>query len=162
MSSRLAALGFGLSLIAASAAAQTGSALVTAADSSARVYRSDHSGFSDASRLVVRDDKGWHAVWATIALGRADSARPPKIDFRREFLIVAALGARPTAGYRVTIDSVLLTGITIQAIVRSYVPGSDCLMGFTITQPVVVIRVRRSERPVEFIEQRIVEPCGRE
>ena len=147
-------------LRAAPAGAQ-GAVLVGAADSAAHVYRGERSGFADAARLVVRDAATWRRVWAVLAAGRADSLAPPPVDFRRELLIVAAFGARPSAGHRVAIDTVRRGDFAVEAVVRSVEPAAGCAAAFALVQPVDVVRVPRTERPVAFAERRAAAPCGR-
>lgn len=147
-------------LHAAPARAQ-GAVLVGAADSAAHLHRGDRSGFADAARLVVRDAETWRRVWATIAAGRADSLAPPPVDFRRELLVVAAFGARMSAGYRVAIDTVRRGDLAVEAVVRSVEPAAGCAAAFAIVQPVDVVRVPRTERPVAFTERRATAPCAR-
>jgi hypothetical protein len=138
-----------------------GTVLVGPADSAAHVYRGDRSGFADAARLVVRDADSWRRVWAVLALGRADTLTPPPVDFRREILILAAYGARPTSGHHVAIDTVRRGGFAVEAVVRSVEPGERCESALEIVQPVDVVRVPRTERPVAFVERRATAPCTR-
>ena len=145
----------------ARAAAQDSAVLVGADDSAAHVHRGDRSGFADAARLVVRDAETWRRVWATLAVGRADTLAPPAVDFRREILIIAALGARPTAGYEVAIDTVRRGDFAVEAVVRTVEPGPTCPRAFALVQPVDVVRVPRTERPVAFVERQVVKACER-
>ena len=161
------AIGTGAALVALCAAVPAaparaqGAVLVSAADSAAHLHRGDRSGFADAARLVVRDAETWRRVWAVIAAGRADSLAPPPVDFRRELLIVAAFGARATAGHRVAIDTLRRGDFAVEAIVRSAEPAPGCAAAFAIVQPVDVVRLPRTERPVAFTERRAAAPCAR-
>jgi hypothetical protein len=157
------AIGLGAPRAARPARAQppAGTVYVGVADSAAHVYRGDRSGFADAARLVVRDADAWRRVWAVVATGRADTLVPPAVDFRREIVIVAALGARPAAGYRVAIDTVRRGDFAVEAVVRTVEPGAGCAASFAVVEPVDVVRVPRTERPIAFTERRATAPCPR-
>jgi len=158
--SSVAAVAF-LHLSAPTAAAQDAPVYLAAPDSAAHVYRSGTSGFADAARLVVRDSVAWGRVWATLHVGAAQAPPPPPIDFRREIVIVAALGGRTAAGYAITIDTVRRAGEEIEAVVRTFVPGERCGGGVAFVEPADAVRVPRSERAVTFTERRqALEHCG--
>lgn len=150
-----------LSLLApiAVARAQDQMVILGARDSAAHVYRSDRSGYADATRLVIRDAEEWRRAWALLAAGRADTASPPRVDFRREIVILAAFGARPSAGHIVAIDTVRRAGVALEAVVRTVTPGDSCMNAFMLVQPVDVVRVPRSDRPVFFVERQSTVAC---
>lgn len=141
------------------ATSQASIVIVGAADSTAHVFRGDRTAFADAARLVIRDATAWRQLWALLAIGRPDSASPPKVDFRNEILVLAAYGARPYSGIRVVIDTVRRSGVAIEVIVRSVSPDDACLGPLAIIQPVDVVRIPRSERPVAFVERVVQTPC---
>jgi hypothetical protein len=139
--------------------AQEQPTVLFAGDSSARIYHSDRSGYADATRLVIRDGDTWRRAWVVLAAGRPDTASPPHIDFRQEVVILAAFGARPSAGHAISIDTVRRSGIAIEAVVRSRTTSGSCMSALTLVQPVDVVRIPRSERPVYFTERLSTAAC---
>src|SRR4030095_17180821 len=75
----------------------------------------------------------------------------PDIDFSREMIIVAAMGPRPTSGYAITIEEAYERGDRLEVVVRSISPGS-CGAFQMGTQPVEIVRIAKSERPIVFRE----------
>jgi PrcB C-terminal len=107
-------------------------------------------------RLVVRSRAEWEALWARLQ-ARLDPA--PAVDFAREMLLVAALGERPSGGYRVSIPAVAQDGALLRAEVLEIRPGRGCMTTMAVTTPVAVVRVPRSEAPVEFVERTETRDC---
>jgi len=138
-----------------SARAQNAPVYLTVRDSAAHLCRSETSGYADATRLVVRDSVAWRLVWRTLHLGRPEAPLPP-VDFRREMVVVAALGGRLLGGHAIAIDTVRRAGEEIEAVVRTAVPGEGCPRTPTVVEPADVVRVPRSERAVTFTERREV------
>jgi hypothetical protein len=126
---------------------------LTVRDSAAHLYRSEKSGYADATRLVVRDSVAWRAAWRTLHLG-VEEPPLPAVDFRREMVVVAALGGRLLGGHAISVDTVRRTGEEIEAVVRTTVPGERCPRVPAIVEPADVVRVPRSERAVAFTERR--------
>ena len=137
------------------ARAQDAPIYLTVRDSAAHLYRSETSGYADATRLVVRDSAAWRTAWRTLHLGVPEPPLP-LVDFRREMIVVAALGGRLLGGHAIAVDTVRRSGEEIEAVVRTTVPGERCPRRPAIVEPADVVRVPRSERAVAFTERREV------
>jgi hypothetical protein len=119
-----------------------------------------YSGIDDSLRLVVRDAQAWRAVWQTIHRRAAPMPPVPPVDFAREMIVVAALGARPSGGFAIRVDSVIHLGDSLEVVVRKDLPGRSCLLSAAVTQPVDLARVPARPLPVRFRERSVVEPCN--
>jgi hypothetical protein len=117
------------------------------------------SGLDEPQRTVVRDELAWRAAWA--AIWRRHSPEPPlpHVDFKREMLVIAALGSRPTTGYGILVDSAFAEGEGLLVQIRTVAPGARCGTGQALTQPVDVARVTRTEGAVRFRDQPQVHDC---
>lgn len=120
---------------------------------------STFSGLSDSTRIVVRDSATWRQLW--IALNRPFVPAPPlpPIDFAREMIIVAALGARPTAGYDIVIESAERDSGGVEVDVRRTTPGAGCPVSAVVTQPVDLARVPAAPELPHFRERTVITPC---
>ena len=108
----------------------------------APVAGSDRCRLESPARIVVQDSTTWIWLWAH-ACGR--TPRPP-IDFYRETVIVASLGATPTTGYSITIDSaVRITGQRARVFTTVFTAGCNCTVGKEATYPIDMRRVATSE-----------------
>jgi hypothetical protein len=118
-----------------------------------------NSGLDKPARIVVRDDAGWQAVWRDIYRGSSPMPPAPTIDFSREMVLVAALGARGTGGF-----DILIEGATeaddrgLNVAVRSTSPG-NCPVTLAFTQPVDIARLPIRTGKVEFTERSEVRHC---
>jgi hypothetical protein len=110
---------------------------------------------SDQLRLVVRDRDTWVQVWNRISPG-PNSPPMPEIDFKREILIVAAMGLRPSSGYQIIIDKAYLyeryprLEVVVRSIDNTKCPGLGVFT--SITAPIDVVRLPRTEYPVVLRE----------
>ena len=147
------------------AASQTASELsavsLTRLRAGARAF-STYSGITEDSNFVVRDSASWRQLWERINKPFIPPPALPPIDFAREMVVVAALGARPSAGYDVTIASVDRGSGGMEVNVRTRAPAPGCPVEAVVTQPVDLARVPFTSGPVRFREFNEVIPCGSE
>jgi hypothetical protein len=130
------------------------------------------NGFAGALRAVVKDTVMWARLWSGMHHGIFQARAPgqtqvpyepplPHVDFAREMLIVVGTGERPSTGYSLRIDSVRLGRASgeareLRVYVTEWRPGRSCGVGWAITSPVALARLRRLERldvAVHFIER---------
>lgn len=121
------------------------------------VYWTGVSGILSSARDVVGNADEWDRLWQIIVRGpRQDIPRPdrplPVVDFSREMLIIAARGQHSTGGYGIEVEAVTETERAVVVQVGTSNPGR-CGVTLAFTQPVHVVAVPRSERPVVFTER---------
>ena len=118
------------------------------------------SGFSDSARIVVRDSTAWGETWRTIHRPFIPPPPIPSVDFSREMVLVAALGARPSEGYEIVFENVREDTSGIEVDVRVTEPARGCPVAAAMTQPVDLARIAASGRAVRFRQRNVVVPCG--
>jgi hypothetical protein len=118
-----------------------------------------NSGLTESRRTVVRDAAAWRDMWTAIWRSHSPEPALPSIDFAREMVVVAALGARPTGGYSIFIDAASenASGVAIQ--IRSASPGPGCAVTLAMTNPVDIARLPRRMGPVTFVEKQETVDC---
>lgn len=146
---------------AAQSASELGALSVTRLRAGARAF-STYSGITEDSNFVVRDSAAWRQLWERINKPFIPPPALPPIDFAREMVVVAALGAKPSAGYDVTISSVGRGSDGMEVSVRTRAPAPGCPVEAVVTQPVDLARVPFTAGPVRFRETSEVIPCGTE
>lgn len=104
---------------------------------------------------MVRGREAWIEIWKRIY--RPDPtdgtmAPLPEVDFAREMLIVAALGERPTGGYGIIVDSACEQEKELKIVVRSISRVKCGGVTDSLTQPLDIVRLPKSELPVVFQE----------
>lgn len=121
---------------------------------------SQSAGMRSHVNLVVRDDTQWAKVWETIWGDREEgSPALPQIDFRAESIVVAALGGRPSGGYRVTIDVELIAPKAVLAQVTEHQPAPGCTATAIVTYPTAVVIVPVTTTTVSFRSRTVEESC---
>jgi hypothetical protein len=120
---------------------------------------SAYSGLIDSVRLVVRDSTAWRQLWQQINRPFIPPPPLPPVDFQREMVVVAALGARPSAGFDVVIERAANDSAGIEIDVRRASPGAGCPVAAAITQPVDMAKIPASDRALRFRERSTVISC---
>jgi hypothetical protein len=128
-------------------------------DESAATLFQGNSGMTDSARLVVRSEADWRRTWAQLVGHVTPAPEAPPVDFTQEMVIVAALGARPTAGHMIRIARVgRSSGVTYVDVV-SEKPGLRCKAKPRTTAPADVVVAPRIDEPVAFVETQSVKAC---
>jgi hypothetical protein len=131
-----------------------------------RLYADNTGGFADSLRLVVRDQAAWETTWQRATSGQTSPPPRPVVDFQEHMVVVVAAG-RMTPEDRIRVDSVGVRSVRTEAgtledafeIVVRTVTGCGRLRVDAF--PFEIIRTRRFEGPVRFIERRTAaEGCG--
>jgi PrcB C-terminal len=126
-----------------------------------RLWRSSRSGIESAERLVIRDQAELAGVWER--LGAEDSS-PPRVDWERKLVVVAAAGQRPTGGHSVSVGRAVVEddGVLVVEVITT-APARECPTTQALTQPVDVVAVE-SEGVAKwrFVEREEAGSCGGE
>lgn len=129
-----------------------------AIDRSARIYYSEASGFSGPVRVVIRNDRDWTSRWQLIARAHEPAPPQPVISFDKSMLLIVSGGRFLTYGDSVYIDSLLVKGDTLTALVRIY---RQCSPFPIMPKPVEVIRLPVWRGAVHFEDREYgIEGCG--
>jgi hypothetical protein len=112
------------------------------------------SGLYQERTMVIRNEAEWLGQWRRITARQGNPPRLPDVDFRREMLLVAAMGPKPTGGYRVVIDKVVEQPGDLLAFVRFISPGRGCGAIAAMTSPVDIVRLRASPKTVRWVIER--------
>lgn len=116
------------------------------------------SGLRQERLMAIRSPAEWLGQWRRIN-ARQDPPPLPALDFRREMLLMAAMGPRPTGGYRVVIDRVVEAPGELLAFVRFVSPGRGCGAIAALTSPVDIVRVPASPKTVRWTVERQAADC---
>lgn len=115
------------------------------------------SAIARAERHVIRDDAAWQAFWRRAVRGTALPA--PVVDFSRHAVVVVAMGERPTGGYWVDIERVVVgeRALRVEALASS--PGRECVVTMAFTAPLDAVLVERTRLPASFDVRDVVRDC---
>ena len=123
------------------------------------VLESQNSAAEEPERLVIRDQATWDLVWAGLLGTPGAPATQPFVDFRKEIVLVAALGTKPNAGYTVSLGPTVQVDNAVTATVRKQVPGARCGSADMVTHPLSIATIPRTDLRVEFVENEQVNDC---
>ena len=117
------------------------------------------SGLYEERLLAIRSEAEWRGQWRRITARQGEPPPLPAVDFRREMLLMAAMGPKPSGGYRVAIDSVIEQPGELLVFVRFVSPGRRCGAIAAVTSPVDIVRVPASSKPVRWTIERQAPDC---
>lgn len=118
-----------------------------------------YSGMEEPAQLVIKDSAEWKKVWERIHSTQSPVPPLPKIDFSREMVVLAALGSRATGGHGIVVDRAYECDNKVVVIVSRHVPGKNCFTTQALTQPVDIVLMPKTDRPVTFKETEVVHEC---
>ena len=87
----------------------------------------------------------WQALWKAHGRGVI-----PAVDFTQSMVVGVFAGSRPTAGFRITIESVVSDGPAIRVEYREERPSPDDLVAQMLTAPFHLVVIPRRDGAVEF------------
>jgi hypothetical protein len=136
--------------------------LPLAADS--RLYTDNAGGVADSMRTVVRDAGTLRLLWQQATTGQSAPPPVPSIDFGRDMVLVVAAG-RMTPDDEIRVDSVRVRreadasgrSQEVMSILVRVIEG--CGRFSAPAFPIDVVRVRRFDGPVNFVERRERAAC---
>ena len=138
---------------------ETPQEVVRGLDSGELLLHLGYSGFGEPARLVVGDSAEWAARWATAFARQTSIPALPTVNFARDMVLVAALGARPSGGYDIAIEGVAPEEAGAVVLVTSTVPSDECGYTAAITTPVVMLRVGAVADGIRFLEEAETRSC---
>jgi hypothetical protein len=118
-----------------------------------------NSGMAQRERLVIRDGAAWADIWSRIASPFRPAPPVPAVDFDRNVVIVASMGAQGSSGYAITVDEVGITGGEARVSVTEVSPASGCIVLAEITDPVAVVVGPRFQGQPTFVERTSRHEC---
>jgi hypothetical protein len=106
---------------------------------------------------IVRGAHEWTRLVAPSTLGRPLPA--PAVDWQSEMCIVAAIGARPTGGYFVMIDTIQVMDATITVLVWEIRPGPNCATTQALTHPLHAVAASAHAGEPKLVKRIAYEDC---
>jgi hypothetical protein len=119
------------------------------------VIQTDGSGFNTEATTVVTDQTTWQSVWQDLNRGKSPIPALPSIDFGTEIVLVVTMGAQPSSGYVVTVESARFEDSVITVDVTMTSPGTRCVGLTVVTGPVHVVRLTRPPGRLPTVKFRI-------
>lgn len=124
----------------------TADAVVTA-DSMRVLTALQSSGWSDRETLLVEDSAAFRQAWTRVHSNASDAPPLPTVDFTRERVAVVGAGTRSSGGYVMMPGMVRIAGDTLVVEVILQTPGPRCGTTAALTDPVIVLALRRTSAP---------------
>jgi len=115
-----------------------------------------YSNIEDASQKVIQTRQAWNSWWSrhdtTIEIvdGKELLPEAPAVDFEKETVIIATMGARPSGGYSIKFTNIRYDGEDVVATLKTSSPDPDGMVITVITAPYAIIAIPKHEGQVTF------------
>lgn len=124
-----------------------------------RLFYDNGGGIQDSVRVVIRSAEEFAALWRQATSLQTSPPPVPEVDFEREMVIVVGAG-RMTTEDQIQVDSLGLRrtlapdGRSIQVLSAMIRIAEGCRRFQIDAYPLEIVRVRRFDGPVDFVEKR--------
>jgi hypothetical protein len=118
-----------------------------------------NGGPQERARIVFRDRAEFDKFWQQTFNSPTYKAPPPEVDFSRDMLIVAAMGAQPSPVYTIIVESACEVDNKLEVLVHSTDYSLCGAQLGVVVQPMDMVRVPKTDLPVVFRETEIVSDC---
>jgi hypothetical protein len=117
------------------------------------------SNIQQTTRQVIQDPEQWREWWGkhnTVEIlidGKTVAEPPPKVDFTKETVLVATMGARSSGGFAIRFTGIDREGEVVTATLKTTSPGPDDMVTMALTAPFCIIAIPKHEGRVEFADE---------
>ena len=126
-----------------------------------QLHVSEYNAIQKAEELVIRDDLEFSAFWRRL-WGNSDRApKVPYVDFKKEAVIVIAMGQRSSGGHGIRGILIQRTEGTLSVVYIAFSPGPGCVTTQAGTSPVVLLRFELPAPKPRFVAQHSLTYCGK-
>jgi len=115
------------------------------------------AALSESLFAVVNTQEEFDGLYRKIHSGEIQPPNPPEVNFSNSFILLVALGEKPTAGYSVEIGRVVREGQRLVVEVRAVEPSPDRMLATVITRPYALVRIERQSGLEKVV---FVDPAG--
>lgn len=114
------------------------------------IFKGNFSGLQEEKQLVITNRADWEALWKQHGARKEPKDPPPKVDFEKESVIVAAQGQKRSGGYSIEIADVRRAADKTEILIRTKSPKPGALTIQALTAPIHIAAVPRIQGKVQF------------
>lgn len=107
-----------------------------------------------SQRLVIRDQKVWATTWGAMKGNIMPKPAVPVIDFDKQMVVAVFMGRKMSGGYGIKIVKVEETDKLIVTVKES-APQKGAMVTMALTSPYHVLVISKSDKKVEFVNEKI-------
>ena len=105
---------------------------------------------------VIRSELGMRRL---VRKSRGSKIGSPKVDFRKQMLIVIFQGTQPSSGYGIRVTELIETSNALRVLIEETAPGKSCNVLDAVTHPCDLIVTKRVHKRVVFEINRRTTDC---
>lgn len=113
------------------------------------IDKGTQSGYNKRASLVIKDQAEWENVWNLHTSNLDQIPRVPKVDFNTDMVIAIFRGEFPSSGFYTEITNITESKDKIEVTVTETNDLKGMLLD-VMTYPYHIVKLRRSDLPVEF------------
>lgn len=121
----------------------------------------DFASLRDGPRIraILKDSATYARTWREVT---GDTARPPSVNFRSDFVLLVAAPSQTRGGYAIAVDSVFVSpgADTVNVRVREISPGPHCSEPDDGSRPILAGTIPITSSTIRFVEKQSVKDCA--
>lgn len=112
------------------------------------IEQGDISGCVEETYIVVRTEAEWIEVWERHTTPYNPGPQYPQVNFAESMVLCAFMGERPTAGYRISVETIWVEEEIVHVEISKGSPEKGMLVAQVLTYPYVFVLFERREGEV--------------
>jgi hypothetical protein len=118
-----------------------------------------YSSISEKNTYVINSLEEWQNIWSQAYSNQTPEPELPAIDFEKETVIAVFAGEFPSGGYEVEIDRLDEYDDVVIATFVITSPGPACGTTDALTQPFHIVKTKKTDKEISFVEGNDVDDC---
>ncbi len=110
---------------------------------------------------MIRDQAAWGEAWQNLSSREFPPPSLPEVDFESQMVIAVFMGVKNSGGYATEITAIKEGGDSIAVFVEETSPGPNCAVTLALTSPFHIVKMKKSDKAVEFSVTQEVNECSR-
>lgn len=124
-----------------------------------RLHKGQNSGIKEVQNLAITSSTVWMDLWINKIKFEGKTKGAPYVKFDEDMVIAVFQGEKPNGGYSIEITGVYEEKNKIVAEVKEISPGQNCINTEALTSPFEIVKVPKTDKPVEFKISQEVKEC---
>lgn len=114
------------------------------------VLQGSNSGIIEKNNFAIHTESEWNDFWKTFT-GPSLNMQKPEINFSFEMTIAVFSGEKRTGGYSILVDKIIQRNGKIFVYIKEIQPPAGSVVTMALTQPFHIVKMPKSERPIDFL-----------
>lgn len=104
----------------------------------------------EEGQKIIKNKSEWQELWNSMFSNQTEKTSPIQVDFKKYLLVAVFSGQKETGGHAIRVESVQNQKDKIVIKVVETSPAENCILTPVLTSPFEIIKIEKSNLPIEF------------